>query len=246
MSETSPEITVDLDGGTCVADGSSAPAEEKALEQLEEIKAATERPEPRNALVELPPAAAKVEEPEVELELDETDIIEAKPEPEPPADPGVFKRVNLALLYGPFREKVEQLLSNCEKRGARFFVLSGLRTLEEQEALYAQGRTKPGKIITKARGGESLHNFGIAVDVCRDADRSKPGLQPDWDIASYRILHEEAQKLGLETGWEWKFRDVGHIQLSPPRNDIELRTLKSLLINQGMRGVWHLLDKHRW
>jgi peptidoglycan L-alanyl-D-glutamate endopeptidase CwlK len=44
-------------------------------------------------------------------------------------------------------------------------MLSGLRTYAEQNALFAQGRTKPGPKVTNARGGQSNHNFGIAWDV---------------------------------------------------------------------------------
>jgi hypothetical protein len=40
-----------------------------------------------------------------------------------------------------------------------------MRSFAEQDALYAQGRTKPGKIVTKARGGFSNHNFGVAFDI---------------------------------------------------------------------------------
>ena len=40
-----------------------------------------------------------------------------------------------------------------------------LRTFAEQDALYAQGRTKAGSIVTKARGGQSYHNYGLAIDI---------------------------------------------------------------------------------
>lgn len=41
----------------------------------------------------------------------------------------------------------------------------GYRSIEEQNALYAQGRTKPGNIVTNAKRGQSNHNYGIAFDV---------------------------------------------------------------------------------
>jgi hypothetical protein len=49
-------------------------------------------------------------------------------------------------------------------------VVSGFRTFAEQDALYAQGRTTPGNIVTPARGGESAHNYGLAVDIMRIGD----------------------------------------------------------------------------
>ncbi|SVE43245.1 uncharacterized protein METZ01_LOCUS496099, partial [marine metagenome] len=44
------------------------------------------------------------------------------------------------------------------------FVVHTLRTYAEQDDLYEQGRTEPGKIVTNARGGKSWHNFGLAID----------------------------------------------------------------------------------
>lgn len=44
-------------------------------------------------------------------------------------------------------------------------ITSGFRTVEEQEQIYQQGRTVNGHIVTEARGGESIHNFGLAVDI---------------------------------------------------------------------------------
>ena len=44
-------------------------------------------------------------------------------------------------------------------------ITDGYRSIQEQNALYAQGRTTPGKIVTHARGGQSLHNYGKAFDV---------------------------------------------------------------------------------
>jgi peptidoglycan L-alanyl-D-glutamate endopeptidase CwlK len=40
-----------------------------------------------------------------------------------------------------------------------------LRTFAEQDGLYAQGRSKPGAIVTNAKGGQSYHNYGLAIDI---------------------------------------------------------------------------------
>jgi peptidoglycan L-alanyl-D-glutamate endopeptidase CwlK len=47
-------------------------------------------------------------------------------------------------------------------------VIFGYRSVEEQDWLYAQGRTRPGNKVTNARGGSSAHNFGLAVDLAPD------------------------------------------------------------------------------
>lgn len=95
-------------------------------------------------------------------------------------------------------------------QGERVKIISGTRTYEEQNKLYRQGRYgNPGKIVTKARGGRSNHNFGIAWDVgifesdgayCVDEDR-------------YIALAEYAQG-HLEWGGDWRrFPDYPHYQL---------------------------------
>ena len=57
------------------------------------------------------------------------------------------------------------LVKKAAQHGITINVIGGLRTYEEQNELFAQGRTKPGRIVTNARGGFSNHNFGIALDV---------------------------------------------------------------------------------
>jgi len=54
---------------------------------------------------------------------------------------------------------------NLKSNGITAKIISGTRTYVEQAEIFAQGRTKPGKIVTKASAGHSNHNFGIAWDV---------------------------------------------------------------------------------
>jgi peptidoglycan LD-endopeptidase CwlK len=163
-----------------------------------------------------------------------------------PPDPKVLSRINVADVYPPLMALVMKLLENCEARGIRYYAISGLRSHAEQNALYAQGRTAPGKVVTKAKGGESFHNFGLAVDFCRDKDMTRAGLQPDWDKASYAMLAEEAQKLGLEAGLYWKFVDAPHIQLKIAAHGIDLRKLQTHYATGGLPGVWKFLDGYSW
>ena len=60
--------------------------------------------------------------------------------------------------------KARQLIEQAYKEGINVIITQGLRTVEEQNELYAQGRTKPGKIVTNAKGGYSYHNYGLAFD----------------------------------------------------------------------------------
>jgi len=87
------------------------------------------------------------------------------------------------------------------------------RTNERQDEYYAQGRTAPGDIITYKVGGESAHNYGLALDVVQ----TKNG-QPDWSDSA-RITPEIAaigKNQGFEWGGEWKgdFQDYPHFQMT--------------------------------
>jgi peptidoglycan LD-endopeptidase CwlK len=61
--------------------------------------------------------------------------------------------------------KVRAAADTLAALGTHLLVVSGLRTPAEQDALYEQGRTTPGHIVTNAKAGQSMHNYGLAVDV---------------------------------------------------------------------------------
>jgi peptidoglycan L-alanyl-D-glutamate endopeptidase CwlK len=158
----------------------------------------------------------------------------------------LFKRIDLSKLYPPFRAKIEQLAANCRAQGVDYWAICGLRSVEEQNALYAQGRTKPGPIVTKARGGQSYHGFGLAVDFCRDADTKREGLQPTWDMPGLKVLADEAKKLGLEAGYYWKFIDGPHVQWPLYKHAIKLDKLLAIYNKGGLEAVWKELDTYSW
>lgn len=163
-----------------------------------------------------------------------------------------FKRIDAASLYPPFLKKLEALVVACEARGAIYIATCGERSWEAQDALYAYGRTvvnaehKAGHYVTKAKGGESLHQFWFAVDFTRDSDPNKTGLQPDYRDSSNLILAEEAVKLGLEAGYYWKFKDTPHVQLPFGRKGITLAMLQLAYKKGGKDAVFALLDKFTW
>jgi peptidoglycan L-alanyl-D-glutamate endopeptidase CwlK len=67
----------------------------------------------------------------------------------------------LATLHPILADRGTQLLERCATQGLALVVTQGLRSMAEQDQLFAQGRTAPGKIVTNARAGESYHNFGL-------------------------------------------------------------------------------------
>ncbi|MEC0183570.1 M15 family metallopeptidase [Paenibacillus peoriae] len=123
-------------------------------------------------------------------------------------------------LHPVIRQAAECLIDRCYDRDVWIIITQGLRTYAEQDALFAQGRTKSGQVVTKARGGYSIHNFGYAIDfalLLRDGrtvswetlrDDDKDSL-PDWSE-----VVEEAKRLGFEWGGDWRsFKDMPHIQM---------------------------------
>lgn len=85
-------------------------------------------------------------------------------------------------------------------------VVQGYRTFAEQDELYAQGRTKSGIIVTKAKGGQSLHNYGLAVDIMGILN-NKELINPTNEVVKI------SKKYNLEWGGEWTTKDMPHFQI---------------------------------
>jgi peptidoglycan LD-endopeptidase CwlK len=117
----------------------------------------------------------------------------------------------IATLLPEVQPYARALVTKSAQNGITIKVISGLRTYDEQNALYAQGRTKPGKIVTKARGGYSNHNFGIAFDIGVWEGNSYKDESP-----KYKAVGVLGMDLGLEWGGNWKtIEDQPHFQLRP-------------------------------
>jgi peptidoglycan L-alanyl-D-glutamate endopeptidase CwlK len=113
-------------------------------------------------------------------------------------------------LLPQVKEKAEEFLEACKAHGIDVLVTFTYRTWKEQDELYAQGRTKPGKIVTNAKGGQSIHQFRRAFDVCPLKDG-----KPDWDAPemTWKVLGAIGTSIGLEWGGGWrKFVDLPHFQ----------------------------------
>lgn len=138
-----------------------------------------------------------------------------------------FKRIDLDLIEPDFRSALFEVIAACRARGYEYVATRGYVTYGEQTALWAKGRTQPGPKVTNALGGESSHNFGIAMDFVRDIDANKPGVQPSWKPEDYAVLIEEAEKRNLHSGW--KYKDHPHLSLPGYVTGKDL---------QPLRGVW--------
>lgn len=116
-------------------------------------------------------------------------------------------------------------------------VTRGVASWAQQDALYAQGRTVPGPVVTNAAGGYSAHNFGYAVDLV--PEDITPG-QPDWNLdhPAWQKLLYVAPNCGLAEGAKWcGFKDNPHFylqELSATPTD----EMRQLFKDGGMQAVW--------
>lgn len=130
-------------------------------------------------------------------------------------------------LHPTVRDEAKQLIEQSELNFPPFVavrIVQGLRTIDEQNALYAQGRTKPGNIVTKARGGSSYHNYGLAIDFAILIDKNGDGKYDElsWDIKKDNDKDGvadwlEVVKIFEAAGWEWggkwsSIKDYPHLQ----------------------------------
>lgn len=118
----------------------------------------------------------------------------------------------LAGLDPSIAPRATELLSNAASQGLNLVITSGFRSFDEQDKLFAQGRTAPGPIVTGVRGGDSLHNYGLAFDVAVVDDSGKPSW-PD-DSALWNRIGALGKALGLRWGGDFTTPDRTHFELT--------------------------------
>ena len=120
------------------------------------------------------------------------------------------------------KEKALLFKEECKKQGLDVLIYCTHRSDEEQDELYKQGRSKPGRIVTNARGGESWHNHRCAFDFV-----PLVAGKPAWDDTNlYRKAGVIAESVGLEWAGRWagKLRETAHCQYT---GGLTLAQLKS-------------------
>jgi peptidoglycan LD-endopeptidase CwlK len=134
--------------------------------------------------------------------------------------------------------KIRQMAEMLSQEGITIRVVQGLRTWAEQNALYDQGRAVPGKIVTNAKGGQSWHNFGCAVDCVV----MNPDGTVDWnaDHPQWKRMEAVGVSLGLTSGANWtRLVDAPHFQLTgrfpegAPNDEA-----RQIYLDQGAAAFW--------
>lgn len=131
----------------------------------------------------------------------------------------------IKFLHPKIRKEVRELYDKANKELPQFVRLRfayTLRTIEEQNALFAQGRTilfdKNGKRlgkVTQAKGGQSIHNYGLAFDIVILEDKDKNGT---FETASFETNKNWMSVINIfkennyHWGGDWGFKDPPHLE----------------------------------
>ncbi|SNZ17107.1 peptidoglycan L-alanyl-D-glutamate endopeptidase CwlK [Terribacillus aidingensis] len=122
-------------------------------------------------------------------------------------------------LHPTVEKNMHKLIDKSADIGIPIIITDDFRSKKEQDKLYAQGRTTEGQIVTNVQGGESMHNYGLAIDFA---------LQPEpgnviWDMeydgnnngeSDWLEVVEIAKDLGFHWGGDWtEFKDYPHLEM---------------------------------
>jgi peptidoglycan L-alanyl-D-glutamate endopeptidase CwlK len=132
----------------------------------------------------------------------------------------------IELLHPKLRTEAGEIYKEIEQalKGRAICRFSyTLRTFAEQDALYAIGRTKPGKRVTNAKGGQSYHNYGMAIDIVLLKDTNGDGTfetaswetNVDFDgdgVADWIEVVNIFKRYEWAWGGNWKFTDKPHFE----------------------------------
>lgn len=149
---------------------------------------------------------------------------------------------DIKQLHPTLQNKIEQLKNMCLQKGLNIGIGECLRTVEEQDALYAKGRTTGGSIVTNAKGSSynSQHQWGIAFDFFKNVKGSEYS-----DSDFFEDVAKIAKSIGLGWGGDWKsFKDRPHLYLPDWGS-----TTKQLKDKYGkpdnFKNTWHSENKNK-
>lgn len=130
----------------------------------------------------------------------------------------------------------KKLISACKGQGLIIGIGESFRTKEEQDALYAKGRTAPGNIVTNAKGSSysSHHQWGTAFDIYRSDGK---GVYTDSD-GFFEKVGKIGKSIGLEWGGDWKSPvDKPHFQL-PDWGSTTTKLKKMYVTPEKFMNTW--------
>lgn len=151
---------------------------------------------------------------------------------------------DINALHPRMIEKVYQLIDLAAQNGITIGISECVRTVKEQDALYAKGRTAPGSIVTNAKGSsyKSMHQWGVAADFYLKMDIDGDGKTSDDAYNNAKGTFDKvgalAQSIGLEWGGSWKsIKDRPHVQL-PDWGSTPSKLIKQYGTPEAFKKTW--------
>ena len=121
-------------------------------------------------------------------------------------------------LHPIVKKMTEEFILECKKNNIELLITSTYRDFESQNELYNQGRTTKGIKVTNAKGGQSFHNFKVAIDVVPLVNK-----KADWNSKDWPKIGEIGKKIGFFWGNDWKtFKECAHFQYTGKQNNYSL------------------------
>ncbi len=122
-------------------------------------------------------------------------------------------------LHPEVAEKADLVRQIAAEQGILIRYTDGYRSFEQQDAIYNQGRTDEGPVVTNARGGESYHNYGLAIDFVLTDHYGNAHWSLDRDVngngvSDWADVGNIAKSIGFSWGGDWaSLPDYPHLQL---------------------------------
>jgi peptidoglycan L-alanyl-D-glutamate endopeptidase CwlK len=143
-------------------------------------------------------------------------------------------------------KKLRAILSEAEVQGLDILITDSFRSNAEQTKLYNQGRTTKGKIVTNAKAGQSLHNYGLAIDIVPVGGN---GSLNYGDYNTYLAFATIAKRYGFTWGDDWRFKDTPHFEYTQGHDwqyfknggtiqDMELAAWQIMAQNNAINKRW--------
>ncbi|TYR79155.1 M15 family metallopeptidase [Priestia megaterium] len=135
--------------------------------------------------------------------------------------PNLNEFADATELHPVVAEKRDELIRRSKDKGITVVITDDFRSKEEQDQLYAKGRTTEGNIVTYSKGGESYHNYGLAIDFALEIEKGKVIWDMEYDgnqngMSDWMEVVEIGKELGFEWGGDWEgFKDYPHFQMNP-------------------------------
>lgn len=130
-----------------------------------------------------------------------------------------------------FYARLKEALEDCAAQKINLWITEGYRSPKRQNWLYASGRTRDGAILTKARAWQSMHQYGLAVDLCGGTNK-----KPNWAMP-WATIKKIMERHGLESLAPF---EQSHFEI---RCGHKTDQLYKLAHDEGLEAVWELVEQ---